>query len=123
MHGRAADGRARDPGRQAPRQAEAPWRTTRTDPAGRYAPDLVERDFTAEAPNRLWVTDFTYLRTWEGVAFFAGVAYFVSKNPIALGLALLLVGALILRFPTIGRVQRWIDQQQEKLILERQSAT
>jgi hypothetical protein len=59
----------------------------------------------------------------EGVAFFAGVAYFLSKNPIALGLALLLVGALFLRFPTIGSVQRWIDQQQEKLILDRQSAT
>jgi hypothetical protein len=57
----------------------------------------------------------------EGVAFFAGVAYFLSKDPIALGLALLLVGALILRFPTIERVQRWIDQQQEKLITSRSS--
>ena len=30
-------------------------------------PDLVERDFTAVGPNRLWVADLTYLRCWEGV--------------------------------------------------------
>ena len=35
------------------------------------ASDLVKRDFTAPAPDRLWVGDFTYLRTWEGRAFFA----------------------------------------------------
>jgi len=30
------------------------------------APDLVRRDFTPEAPERLWVADITYVRTWEG---------------------------------------------------------
>ena len=35
------------------------------------APDLVERDFTATAPDELWVADFTYLRCWAGVVFFA----------------------------------------------------
>jgi putative transposase len=30
------------------------------------APDLVKRNFTPEAPNRLWVADITYIRTWEG---------------------------------------------------------
>jgi putative transposase len=34
-------------------------------------PDLVQRDFSASAPNRLWVGDLTYLRCWEGVVFFA----------------------------------------------------
>jgi hypothetical protein len=58
----------------------------------------------------------------EGAAFFAGVAYMIGKDPIALGLAFLLLGGLVVRFPTTGRVQLWIDQQQEKLILERQAA-
>jgi putative transposase len=44
-------------------------RTTRRDErAGRH-PDLVERRFTAEAPNRLWVTDLTYVPTWSGIAY------------------------------------------------------
>jgi hypothetical protein len=51
----------------------------------------------------------------EGLAFFAAVAYMVEKNLIALGLALLLIALLIARFPTAGRVERWIEQQREKL--------
>jgi transposase InsO family protein len=34
---------------------------TRRDPEATLAPDLVERDFTAPAPNRLWVTDLTMI--------------------------------------------------------------
>ena len=33
--------------------------------------DLVQRDFKAPAPNRLWVSDFTYVATWSGVAYVA----------------------------------------------------
>jgi transposase InsO family protein len=44
-------------------------RTTRRDQsAGRHR-DLVERDFAATAPNRLWVTDLTFVSTWAGVAY------------------------------------------------------
>jgi transposase InsO family protein len=32
----------------------------------------VQRDFSATGPDRLWVGDFTYLRSWEGASFFAG---------------------------------------------------
>ncbi|MGW1729269.1 IS3 family transposase [Streptomyces sp. NPDC002306] len=39
---------------------------TRRDPKATLAPDLVERDFTAPAPNRLWVTDLTMIATGEG---------------------------------------------------------
>ena len=58
-----------------------PWRTTTPDPAGSDAPDLAERDFTAVAPDRLWVVDFTYPRTWEGVVHFryAGGAH--ARSP------------------------------------------
>ena len=43
--------------------------TTRTDRSASRAPDLVERDFHTEAPNRLWVVDFTYVPTWAGMVF------------------------------------------------------
>jgi len=37
------------------------------------APDLVQRDFTAHAPNRLWVADITYVATWVGWLYLAVV--------------------------------------------------
>ncbi len=51
----------------------------------------------------------------EGAAFFAGVVYLITKNPIALGVALLLLAVMVGRFPTAGRIQRWVEIQQEKL--------
>ncbi|GGD43062.1 hypothetical protein GCM10010915_25210 [Microbacterium faecale] len=44
-------------------------RTTLPDPAASRHPDLVRREFTATAPNRLWVTDLTFVPTWAGVAY------------------------------------------------------
>lgn len=44
-------------------------RTTRSDNTAARHPDLVCRDFTAERPNRLWVTDLTFVATWAGVAY------------------------------------------------------
>ena len=44
-------------------------KTTRADPAADRHPDLVGRDFTASAPNQLWVTDLTFVPTWAGVAY------------------------------------------------------
>ena len=44
-------------------------RTTRPDDTATRHPDLVRRDFTAAAPNQLWVTDLTYVATWAGVAY------------------------------------------------------
>jgi len=44
-------------------------RTTRPDPAAPRWPDLVARDFTAAAPNQLWVTDLTFVATWSGVGY------------------------------------------------------
>jgi putative transposase len=43
--------------------------TTRADPDAVRAPDLVKRDFTATEPNRLWVTDLTYVPTRSGMAY------------------------------------------------------
>ncbi|MBB6172882.1 putative transposase [Nocardiopsis mwathae] len=51
------------------------WKSasTRQDPRHTAAPDLVDRDFTAPAPNRLWVADLTRLPTDEGVLWLASV--------------------------------------------------
>ncbi len=57
----------------------------------------------------------------EGAAFFAAIAYFIEKSPLALGLAAVLIMAIVLRFPTQRRVELWIDQQREKLMLEKQT--
>jgi putative transposase len=43
--------------------------TTRADEKANRPPDLVDRKFTAERPNALWVTDLTYVPTWAGMAY------------------------------------------------------
>ncbi len=60
-------------GIQGAKRRGKPWRTTRTDPTAVRHPDLVNRDFTAPGPDRLWLADFTYLRCYEGVVFFSFV--------------------------------------------------
>ena len=47
--------------------------TTRRDPRMRPAPDLVDRDFTRDGPDQLWVADITYIPTWSGFVFLAVV--------------------------------------------------
>ena len=48
-------------------------RTTIPDQSADRAPDLLDRNFTAAAPNRRWVADFTYVRTWAGFVYVAFV--------------------------------------------------
>jgi len=43
--------------------------TTQADETAPRPDDLVERDFSAPAPNRLWVADLTYVRTWAGFVY------------------------------------------------------
>jgi transposase InsO family protein len=67
-------------GIQGAKRRGKPWRTTTPDPFAQRRPDLVQRDFTATAPNRLWVGDLTYLRCWEGVVFFAFILDAYSRR-------------------------------------------
>ena len=48
-------------------------RTTVTDPAAEHALDLVDRQFAAVGPDRLWVADITYIPTWSGFLYLAVV--------------------------------------------------
>jgi putative transposase len=47
--------------------------TTRRNPDAQPAPDLVDRNFAASGPNRLWVADITYIPTWSGFLYLAVV--------------------------------------------------
>jgi putative transposase len=49
------------------------FRVGTTSPGGEApaAPDLVERDFSAERPNQLWFADITYVPTWQGWLYLA----------------------------------------------------
>ena len=55
-------------------------RTTIPDPARPPAPDLVERDFTAAAPDQKWFADLTYVPTWEGFLYLAVVMDAFSRR-------------------------------------------
>jgi transposase InsO family protein len=46
-------------------------------------PDLVDRLFTAARPDRLWVADLTYVRTWDGWAYVAFVLDVYSPMSVA----------------------------------------
>lgn len=48
-------------------------RTTRPDPTACCPQDHVNRQFVAERPNQLWVSDFTYVSTWQGFVYVAFV--------------------------------------------------
>jgi transposase InsO family protein len=77
----------REAGIQGAKRRGRPWRTTTPDPAAHRRPDLVCHDFTASGPDRLWVGDFTYLRSWEGASFFAFVIDAFSRKVLGWQLA------------------------------------
>ncbi|MGW2651999.1 IS3 family transposase, partial [Streptomyces sp. NPDC001393] len=56
---------------------------TRRDPDADLAPDLVQRDFTANGPNRLWVTDLTMIPTEEGPLWLSAIRDAYSRRVVA----------------------------------------
>jgi putative transposase len=70
--------------------------TTRRDPAARPAPDLVQRLFTADGPDRLWVADITYIATWAGFLFLAVVLDAWSRRVVGWAMAAHLRTELVL---------------------------
>ncbi|MYQ88234.1 IS3 family transposase, partial [Streptomyces sp. SID4936] len=56
---------------------------TRRDPDADLAPDLVQRDFTANGPNRLWVTDLTMISTGEGPLWLSAIRDAFSRRVVA----------------------------------------
>ena len=58
-------------------------RTTIPDAGGSRAPDLLNRNFCADAPNRVWVTDFTYVRSWAGFVYVAFIVDVFAQRIVA----------------------------------------
>ena len=56
-------------------------------PGVRVCEDLVDRAFLAAAPNRLWVADITYLRTWEGWLYLVAVQDVFSRRIVGWSMA------------------------------------
>ena len=62
-------------------------RTTNRNVDARPAPDLVERDFTADGPDQLWVADITYIPTWAGFLYLAVVVDVWSRRVVGWSMA------------------------------------
>ena len=61
--------------------------TTRRDREARPAPDLVDRKFTADKPNRLWVADITFVPTASGFLYLAVVLDAWSRKIVGWAMA------------------------------------
>jgi len=59
------------------------FKTTRRSSDAQRVPNLVERSFTAYAPDRLWVADITYIPTWSGFLYLAVVMGVYSRRILA----------------------------------------
>ena len=55
-------------------------KTTIGDEAVDRPADLVQRDFSAERPNQLWVADLTYVATWQGFVYVAFITDVFSRK-------------------------------------------
>jgi putative transposase len=65
-----------------------PFHTTPRDPAAEPAPDVVQRTFTASAPNHLWLADITYVPTqWEGFLYLAVILDVFSRRIVGWSMA------------------------------------
>jgi transposase InsO family protein len=84
-----------------------PWIiTTVRDRDARPAPDLVERNFTATAPNRLWVADITYIPTWAGFLYLAVVLDVFSRRIVGWAMETSLRTELVLKALDMALGQR-----------------
>ena len=80
--------------------------TTRPDPSAARAPDLVKREFSASAPNRLWVTDLTYVPTWSGMAYVCFITDVFSRMIVGWRVATTMKTSMVLDALEMARWQR-----------------
>ncbi len=80
--------------------------TTRRKKGQRPAPDLVERQFAASGPDRLWVADITYIRTWAGFLYLGVVLDAWSRRVVGWSMAPHLRTELVLKALDMAVQQR-----------------
>ena len=83
----SSDARSRALRMRRPQEKEGSHDPPLTHRAYSPAPDLVKRDFAPEAPDRLWVADITYVRTWEGWLYLAFVLDTYSRKIVGWSMA------------------------------------
>jgi transposase InsO family protein len=71
--------------------------TTRRNKADRAAPNILKRDFSAEAPNKKWVADITYIATQEGWLYLAVIMDLFSRRIVGWAMSPRMTSALTLR--------------------------
>jgi transposase InsO family protein len=98
----------RDLGMNGVRRGKAA-RTTIPAKDGRRAGDLLDRDFTAPAPNLRWVADFTYCRTWAGFVYVAFIVDVFAQRIVGWHVATTKVTDLVL---TPLRIALWDRDRQ-----------
>lgn len=59
-------------------------------------PNHLQREFTVDQPNRVWVTDFTYIRTWQGWLYLAAVMDLYSRKIVGWSMKARMTGDLVL---------------------------
>lgn len=82
------------------------FRTTRRDPQARPAPDLVNRNFTADGPNKLWVADITYIPTLAGFLYLAVVLDVWSRRIVGWAMSSRLATQIVLDALSMAVEQR-----------------
>ena len=80
--------------------------TTRRADNARPAPDLVERQFQADAPDQLWVADITYVPPWTGFLYLAVVVDAFSRRIVGWSMANHLRTELVLEALNMALWQR-----------------
>jgi putative transposase len=80
--------------------------TTRSGERQRWAPDLVDRDFTASEPDTLWVADATYIATVEGFLYLAVVVDAFSRRVVGWAMEGRLQTTLVLAALEMAYAQR-----------------
>jgi putative transposase len=87
------------------------YRSTR-DKDARPAPDLVEREFVATAPNQLWVADITYVPTWAGFLYLAVVLDVYSRRIVGWAMETHLKAELV-----IDALNMAVGQRQPSMVI------
>lgn len=96
-----------------PKRARKP--TTKSDPQARFAPNLLQRDFSAEKPNTKWVTDTKAVETAEGWLYVAVILDLFSRQVVGWAMSaredgelveLALRMAVARRHPEVGLLHR-----------------
>ncbi|MGL5005655.1 MAG: IS3 family transposase, partial [Casimicrobium sp.] len=83
--------------------------TTERNKKDRPAPDLVKREFVADAPNMLWVADITYVSTWAGFVYLAVVIDVWSRRVVGWQIGEQMTADLVVNALNMALTQRKPD--------------